>query len=325
MLIPKQVILEVTSRCQLRCKGCPLTLSGYPRGDMDLGYFESVIDRIDFPCVVIPWMNGEPLLHPGYADMVRYVTDRKLPMYITTNGHIWHEELFQHITDDTSCYQIIVSLDGMPGSASITAARPGSNAYKVVTTIEGLLDLKRRKDALLDVAVKIVNRGQDWEEIERYILYWLERGVDYVCEGRMLSECTVDHMRRYPCQYYDNNFMVIRWDGRLVLCAYNDQVVNRGANPLGELDATTDLLEVYNGEAYEHYRRRQKVGIYDGPCAACGFAYTGMGMDGEVRFRRALDKRIFYRRDYYNQFYSLKEKRKPVRYYAAGAKAEAAR
>lgn len=321
VLVPKQIITEVSRTCNLRCVGCPINADSHTGRAvfMDVDYFKSIVDRIDFQVVLIPWMNGEPLMHPDYHEMVKYVTDRKIPMYITTNGHFWNEELFDHITDDTSCYQIIFSLDGLPGSKSIKAARPGSNPDRVVDTICGFLNMRDRKSAKIDVAVKIVQRGQDWEEVEDYILYWLDRGVSYVCEGRMLSEHTDSPMRRYPCQYFDNNFMVIRHDGELVLCAYNSDVVNNGANPLFTLDRETPLLDAYNDPRYQKYRDLQRKGTYVGPCVNCGFAYTGQGMDGTVRFRSDPSKEIFYRRDYYNSFYSLNDRYKARSYYKDGA------
>ncbi len=319
MIYPKQIIIESSAVCNLRCKGCPINTNSNRGGLMEWSYFKSIIDRIDFPVVVIPWANGEPLMHPQIAQMVEYINAAGHKQYLTTNGHFWNESLFQRITDpDSTCYQIIFSLDGLDDSVSIVKARPGSDPEKVLSTINDFLDLKRKKGAKLDVAVKIVRRGQDWQEIEEYILQWLDRGVDYVCEGRMLEEDTVDRMRRYPCQYFDNNFMVIRWDGRLVLCAYNDKVVNNGENPLFALDEMTPLLEAYNSEAYQRYREHQNQGCYDGPCATCGFAYTGMGMDGWVRFRKDPKRKISYRRDYYNSFYSLQDRGKVAAYYKPG-------
>lgn len=324
MIIPKQIIAETSRACNLRCLGCPINTDPEtgPRAFMDVGYFRSIVDRINFPTVFIPWLGGEPLMHPDYTEMVKYVTDREIPMYITTNGHFWNDELFDHILGRTSCYQIIFSLDGLPGSKSITAARPGSNPGLVVENIRKFLDMKLRTEAPIDVAVKIVHRGQDYEEIEEYINYWLDRGIDYVCVGKMLDLETEKPMRRYPCQYFDNNFMVIRHDGTLVLCAYNDHVVNDGANPLFKLDETTPLLEAYNDYRYEHYRQRQLVGQYDGPCGNCGFAYTGQGFVGDVVFRSRPERTVHYKSGYYNQLFSLTKKDKPAEYYQRGSTVE---
>jgi MoaA/NifB/PqqE/SkfB family radical SAM enzyme len=323
MIIPKQLIIETTSRCNLSCRFCPNTVLGEKGRDMDIDFFESIVERINFKTVVIPWMNGEPLLHPHYTQMIKYLTSRKLPCYITTNGMIWNEDLFNHITDPTSCYQLIFSLDGLldSESSSIEKARPGSNRKKIKEHILKLIDLRDRKKSNLTVATKLCQRGQDWEEVESYIDFWLREGVDYVCIGRNLTDDNTPGMRTSPCQYFDNNFMVIRADGRLVACAYNDAVVNRGALPLGYLDSTTPLLEVYNNEAYQSLRDSQNRGEYPGPCKTCGFAYTGQGMTGVVKLRNKalLQSPIYFHKDYYNEFFSLTKRWKDESYYSRGA------
>jgi radical SAM protein with 4Fe4S-binding SPASM domain len=323
MIIPKQIILETTSRCNLRCRYCPSL--DRPGRDMDWDLFKSIIDRINFPTVVIPWMNGEPLMRKDYSEIVKYISSKSLSQYVTTNGTIWNEDFFHHITGQLStCYQLIFSLDGLlDNSPSIEAARPGSNRSLIGQNIFRLLGLKKSRNSSLRIATKICMRGQDWEEIERYIDFWLKKGVDYVCVGRNLTDDNTPGMRTSPCQYFDNNFMVIRADGELVACAYNEAVVNKHALPLGKVEANNiPLLDIYNNEAYTSLRESQNKGTYSGPCRTCGFAYTGMGFTGEVHLRdpKLLQDTIFFHQDYYNMFFSLKKDWKPSSYYERNSK-----
>lgn len=321
-LIPKQIDIETSSHCNLKCKYCPSLSLQANEGHMDFGFFKSIIDRINFPTAVVPWLNGEPLLHPQYYEMIRYITDRDIPCYITTNGTIWNDKLFQYITEDTSCYQIIFSIDGIwdKKSKSIEKARPGSDRKKIKENIERFLALHLKKSSKIDVALKICRRGQDYGEIEEYIAYWLQHGADYVCVGSALVDDKVDDMRIYPCQYSDNNFMVIKSDERVVFCAYNDRMTNNPEHMIGMLDKDIPLLDFYNNEIYTRFREDQRRGIFHGPCKTCGFAYTGMGIEGSVIFRdyKLLPVSMFYHQDYYNQFFSLKKNWKNQKYYEQG-------
>jgi radical SAM protein with 4Fe4S-binding SPASM domain len=292
---------------------------------MDWDLFKSIIDRINFPTVVIPWMNGEPLMRKDYSEIVKYISSKSLSQYVTTNGTIWNEDFFHHITGQLStCYQLIFSLDGLlDNSPSIEAARPGSNRSLIGQNIFRLLGLKKSRNSSLRIATKICMRGQDWEEIERYIDFWLKAGVDYVCVGRNLTDDNTPGMRTSPCQYFDNNFMVIRADGELVACAYNEAVVNKHALPLGKVEAdNTPLLDIYNNEAYTMLRESQNKGTYPGPCRTCGFAYTGMGMRGKVRLRnpQLLQDELFFGMDYYNIFMSKVDFHKDSLYYLSHEK-----
>lgn len=318
--VPKNITIETTSRCNLRCKYCPSTYKGAPHQDMDVDYFKSIIDRINFETIVVPYANGEPLLHPHISEMIKYVIDREHLVYLTTNGTIWNQELFEMVLEDNSYYQTIFSLDGIwdKRSRSIEIARPGSDREKIKKNIEMFLELKEKKNSKTDVAVKICKRGQDFEEVEEYIAYWLKL-VDFVIVGEALVEHRSGGMRLHPCQYSDDIFMMIRWDGSMVLCMYNDFIINKGYLPLGKLDKTIPLLEAYNNESYTKFREDQRNGIFPFPCCDCGFPYSGSGFRGVVFFR---DKKygfgkepIYYHRDYYNSFYSLKDKQRSDDYY----------
>ena len=322
-LKPKQVILEVTSRCNLQCKFCPNTCNkDFKEGDMDLALFKSLVDTIalEMPeTTVIPWMNGEPFLHPDYLEMVKYLSKKGLRFYVTTNLTVWREDILKFLLSDKStCYQLIVSMDGLPMSKSIELARPGTNPAMLVMNVNRLIRMKRDLDSKKNIAVKICERGQDWEEIEEYVQEWLyeDDAVDYVCVGKPLKDMHEPGFRRYPCQYFDRNFMIIRWNGDVVPCAYNDEVANKGALTYGKaVLATSSLLAIYNNPQISKLRDEQHKGKFTGPCETCGFAYTGFGFRGSVAFRKDPEQSYFFQQDYYNMFFSKKRDWKPDSYY----------
>lgn len=257
-------------------------------------------------------MWNEPLLHPDIARMMEYVIKKNQRVYITTNGTIWNQDLFELIMEKNSCYQLIISLDGLPGSKSIGKCRPGSTR-KIINNIYKLITLQIKKGINnIDLCLKICQRGQDWEEIENFIYYWLKSGVDYICVGRMLNQSGSD-MRIYPCQYFDDQFMLIRVDGELVPCMYNRQVAIDNYFRIGKLNETEDLIEAYNHLKLTRLRKDQNRGIFHGPCKTCNSAYTGQGFRGQYQFNdpRKKDIGILYSsQDYYNQTFSLKDIRR---------------
>jgi hypothetical protein len=293
---------------------------------MDEKLFYSIISRAvkeNIGATIVPWLNGEPLLHPSYYYFVRFLTQNKLRYYVTTNGMIHNEKIFEHIAGaESTCYQVIVSLDGLPHSKSIKKARPGTDSDRVLKSIEWLTDIKKKSGSDTDIAVKICRRGQDWEEIETYIQYWLRYGIDYVVVGDALEEENTGGMRRYPCRYSDNEFMVIKSDGRVVRCAYNSLATNDPVFTMGDANIDVPLLSIYNNENFTKFRKDQENGVFHFPCSVCGFAYTGYGFKGKIKFRKYTylppDTSVEYHRDYYNQFFSLKKKEKLDIYYHKG-------
>ncbi len=321
--IPKQLDIEVTAACNLACKGCPRQVD--LNKHMSLELYGSIVDRakIEMPdTTIVMWLNGEPLLHPHYYEMVKYTTNANIQCNVTTNGMIWNPRLFELIVQENSCYQIMFSLDGLPAawSRSIEVARPGSDRVIILENIRSFREMKVNAGNNIDMGIKIVRRGQDWEEVERYISHWLHvPGIDFVCVGDLLTEHNEKSMRIFPCQYSDNAFMIIKYDGRITYCSYNDGMVNVVENRAGYLDMTTPLIELYNSEEMMSFREDQRKGIFTEVCKHCGFSYSGFGFKGVVTFRDPkLDlPKVYYHRDYYNQFFSLVEKGRPDDYYLA--------
>lgn len=317
MLRPKQLDIEVTSLCNLQCKLCPSLCNDGKTGNMSFSFFKSIVDRIDWPCTVVAWLNGEPFMNPEYLDMVKYLNEKKQRFYTTTNLTIWREDVLREILrNGSSAYQLIVSMDGLFGTGNISKARPGTNETILAANIKRLLQLKEELNSKVELAFKICRRGQDWGEIERYITSWLDNPiVDFTVVGDALSGENDECMRTAPCQYSDNNFMVVRWDGTLVMCAYNDKVVNDHMLSYGTLNETDNLVDVYNNEIITKFRNDQRNGNYPKPCDTCTFAYTGLGFGGTIEFRSKPGNPYWFHRDYYNQFFSKKLNWKPNSYY----------
>ena len=319
---PKMLIIEPTNRCNLRCLDCPSASNDgkYPLGDMNLEFFKAIVNKAteEFPeTVIVPWGYGEPLLTPNYVEMLAYLRAKGRKYYVTTNGTVWSPEVFNEIFGDGStAYQLIISIDGLYGSGTIAKARPGTDEGKLCANIARIFEMKEARGSSVDVAVKICERGQDYEEVENFVHGWLKGGkADYVCVGKILKGQNETVMRAYPCQYFDHNFMFIRYDGNLAPCTYNEDVLNNGALRYGTIKPGDSLLEAYNNPTIQALRDDQHKGIFHSPCDKCPIAYCGMGIRGEIEFRKEPGVKYFYQKDYYNSIFSRVKKWKDAEYY----------
>jgi hypothetical protein len=283
--------------------------------DMSFEYFKSVVDRNTFGATIMPYMNNEPLLHPDITRMMEYVISKGQRCYITTNGTIWNEDLFKLITEKNSFYQIIFSLDGLWNN-TIEKCRPGSNKYILLNYIERFKKLKEEKGNNLDMCLKICRRGQDWEEIENFIYFWLKDEIDYICIGNMLNQVGIE-VRKYPCQYFDDKFLLIKANKHIVPCMYNTIVYFVNYFNIGKLNETENLIDAYNRPVLQKLREDQNNGIFHGPCKSCNSAYTGQGFRAQYEFNDPGKKEIgtlYGSYDYYNMTFSLKDKPMGVQY-----------
>jgi radical SAM protein with 4Fe4S-binding SPASM domain len=98
--IPFLVFLDPSDRCNFRCKFCPtgnralITQINRNSGLMDFDLYRKIIDDLcEFgkPIKVLRlYKDGEPLLNPKFADMVRYAKERDCALQVdtTTNASL---------------------------------------------------------------------------------------------------------------------------------------------------------------------------------------------------------------------------------------------
>jgi len=86
--LPRRLILEVTSRCNLACTHCFQTYFNFPRGDMTPELFERLkpwmrrIGKVDLSSA------GEPLLSPHFFAYLDWCLGEGLETGFTTNGSL---------------------------------------------------------------------------------------------------------------------------------------------------------------------------------------------------------------------------------------------
>lgn len=314
MRIPRQTAIEVTNFCNLKCKDCPQgdeEKGAFHQGFMDFGLFTKIVNSIDYETYIVLWLNGEPLLHPRYFDMVDYI-DRytDIPWTITTNGVLLTEDGMDRLVESANLYQVIFSIDGYYKD-TFEKLRPGANLYEVGTKVFNMLTKREKAGKTRDdftIGVKITEKGMDYEEIEKFIEFWLDK-VDYVVVGKFLGRENEEQLRKYPCRYSDDMLIEIRWDGTIVPCSYNLKATEELPIDLGKVQDYPDVLSAYNSSKFKAFRKANYVGKYPYPCNTCGFAYTGDGFEGKVKFRKNernhYDQDIYYSEDYYNRMWSL--------------------
>ena len=297
MTKPKQVVIESSSRCNLSCRGCyrQLKKMDYPEADMDLGLFNDILYQVkDWKPIIIPFSDGEPLLNPDFENMLRNIVSRGMHYNFATNGTIWNEDVidFARQTADSICF----SLDGHPGSISYYR---GISIKRVHKMLHNIRISRCTEDRKANIAVSLTRQGQDWEEIESFIWYWLMLpntgfGIDYVIIRNHLDSKPYQGRPNsyHKCKYLNPNphYLVIRSDGKVRLCERN-----MNAPIVGDL--TKEPINAVLPKLTEHE-----------VCKTCGQRYCGSGMFGEIRFKsRPNGQPIYFKQDYFNQIYSLKE------------------
>ena len=304
---PTHIMIEPTTRCNLRCTLCPVTMGmGRPSGDMDFNLFKKIIDEIgDYLFLILLWDWGEPFLNPSIYEMISYTKQRGIKLVSSTNGHLFNkvEQADQLITSGLD--SIIFAVDGI-SQKTYEPYRQGGSLESVLQAIRTVVMRKQAlnsKTPLINLrfivmrhneheihglkklakslgvdalTLKTLNpysqdpyAGKNTERKEVYLALVPE---DLHYQRFKYSANSVDRIRlkRNPCKNLWNN-PAIHWDGMVCPCTYDP----KEKYGLGNVKKQS-FKEIWQGEAYR-FMRRQFCTERNPPllCRECSYAYEG--------------------------------------------------
>ena len=114
-LLPRNIMFEVTHRCNLRCKMCgyygEAGVAPNCRDEMSIVEIEKILDNIcDFsPFVTIT--GGEPFIRKDMIDILELFNERNLKFGILTNGTLVNHDIARKLADLNPAF-INISMDG---------------------------------------------------------------------------------------------------------------------------------------------------------------------------------------------------------------------
>ena len=136
---PLYVAWQITNECNLACLHC-IEESGPGKAFKDElsdeMVFEVLRQIIDDQVPYLSFSGGEPMLHPRFFDMVKYVCERGAELKIETNGHYLSPENCARLRD-YGVKAVQVSLDGA-SAATFQRMRVRGNFDQ---TVQGLKNL----------------------------------------------------------------------------------------------------------------------------------------------------------------------------------------
>ncbi len=286
---PTILQVEPTSRCNLRCRLCPVgTGLGRPVGDMDLPMFRRIIDELgEYLLLIMFWDWGEPFLNPDAYEMIRIARRAGIKVVCSTNGHVFANGDHARRVVDCGLDVLVFSVDGITQETYERYRRRGS-LEKVLKGIREVVSEKRRlhSDTPL-VNFRFIVMKHSEGEVPRIKEFTSSLGVDVLTLRKFhfvpgtgndlepgsdkktagVGETLVPSQSKYqlpmiptggrqplrvernPCKNLWN-CPTIHWDGTVCSC-FMDYNEQR---PIGSLRAKS-FREIWYGEAYRRLRR----------------------------------------------------------------------
>lgn len=147
--IPKEIIIEPTNICNLRCPVCPTHFAmTRNKGFMDFQLFKSIIDEFqNFKKKPDISMNfsGEPMLNKNIYKFIKYASTNKHKTYISTNATAVNEKNSMEMIE-SGLSDIHLCIDGFSNKSHDTY-RVGSDFNVIKKNIETFLSIKKKMKA----------------------------------------------------------------------------------------------------------------------------------------------------------------------------------
>lgn len=273
--------IETTSVCNLKCVMCPYKDMTRPHEMMDVDLFRKIIDEV-YPYQGFIWLHnlGEPLAHPRFAELIRYVKSKGLPCGISTNATLLDERRSEELLA-SGLDKIILCMDGVTVE-TFEHLRAGASFEKVTDNIEGFLRRKRRTGkARPQSIVQLIFMKETEDQVEEFRRRWtlladrvyvkpFSTWAEQVDRITDLSESRhrydPQHSTsevRHPCGYLWRN-LVVTANGDVIPCCvdYDARMV------MGNVGEHT-LEEIWHGERFRAVRADHLAGRYLETCETC--------------------------------------------------------
>ena len=139
---PKNIVIETTTRCNLRCKQCARLVNKYKLADMQLETFRRIAPFFPHIKEVALYGHGETFLYSHFFEMLAELKKHNIFVYVTTNGTLITPEVAEQLVE--------LQLDRL--SFSLDAATPelfneirrGADFNTIISNIRRLNTIKKR-------------------------------------------------------------------------------------------------------------------------------------------------------------------------------------
>jgi radical SAM protein with 4Fe4S-binding SPASM domain len=122
---PFAAVLELTLRCPCRCQTCGSRAGAARVHELDHGEWLGVIAALaDLGCQRITLMGGEPILYPGWSELVQAARARDLLVDLVSSGQGLVEDIALAIRE-SGIHAVTISVDGLAATHDAQRGLPG--------------------------------------------------------------------------------------------------------------------------------------------------------------------------------------------------------
>jgi radical SAM protein with 4Fe4S-binding SPASM domain len=279
----KRLNIELTSRCNYSCVGCPTHSLRRGKGDIDPKLFLDIFKEVgnDVEKIYL-WNYGESLLHPDIEEMLEGIRKYGCQKVLSTNG--WKLEDFDDLKFLTTLDELLISINGL-SEETYKIHQRGGDFNKVIRGIKKTSVVL--KDSKTRYIMQFIASKHNLGEIKRLRAFAEEMGFKELFLKTFnvmdMNQETFDEFvpveTRYS-RYSKNNpitipqlsekarpcqeWMVINWDGSVNPCCWD----YKGAYVLGNV-REQGVYGVWNSDKCVEHRKEIEENNFHEFCIDC--------------------------------------------------------
>jgi MoaA/NifB/PqqE/SkfB family radical SAM enzyme len=191
-ILPRQLYIEVTNRCNSLCKSCPLTYDHYlpyePKHHLSWDQFRHIVDQVPHIDRVVLHGIGEPLLNPDLPRFVAHLKARGAHTLFNTNAVLLDEARGDALVE-SGLDELRVSLDAV--TPSLYAHLRGIDKLpRILDTLRAYMARRRARAAIEArqpaVSFWLVGMQENLHELPEVVKLAIELGVPEVHLQRLV-------------------------------------------------------------------------------------------------------------------------------------------
>ncbi|MGD8665917.1 MAG: radical SAM protein, partial [Desulfobacterales bacterium] len=141
--LPRNLYLEVTNRCNLKCKACILYRGSWESArDVALGEVVRIADQLPRLERIALHGIGEPLLNADLAAMIRHLKNRKAFVFFNSNGILLDEKRQDELID-AGLDELRISLDAA-NQQDYEAMRNSDRFAQIISNLRSFVNRMRQ-------------------------------------------------------------------------------------------------------------------------------------------------------------------------------------
>jgi len=176
-------VLHITNECNLRCKHCYASAGKKLENELSLREIKKLIDDLyDLGTQYIILSGGEPLIHKGFFNILKYCNNKKIHTMITSNGTLLNNKTVRKLKAFNYLDSIQISIDShLPKRHN--EFRGTKNAFELA--IKGL---KACKENGLKVSIMTTLSKYNIDNMGKMLEFFASLGVDGIGFERFVPE-----------------------------------------------------------------------------------------------------------------------------------------